>query len=302
MIEHEGFYWLPILSKEMREAKEKLPNRAAWPEDFAKEYNRLRAEFTKARSDFIGWMRKDRDSRMNSTAKEVLAFLAESVNFDTGRCDPSHKTISDELGLSVRTIERAMSRIRQAGWMVVFRRGKMASNFYRLRVSTQKANNIIDYALSLREQRAEEWQARKRTARFVSDPTEMADHFGSDPTNMRGHEPTKMADHDPTKMAGKPLKVNHGDEPRKEYSFSDASKDTYPRESFTQHQPQGSHDAGVGAFSPAPKPVLDGIPSDAAMFGDWVRSNIPDPNKRREALRLLREQKMTPEILRGMAA
>lgn len=65
------------------------------------------------------------------------------------------------------------------------------------------------------------------------------------------------------------------DEPLKEGSCSESREVTYPRED---------------------------IPSRESDFGIWIRSNIPDPTKHREALRLLRERKMTPEILRRMAA
>ena len=44
------------------------------------------------------------------------------------------------------------------------------------------------------------------------------------------------------------------------------------------------------------------IPTNPDTFGSWVRKNIPDPNKHRDALRLLRERRMTPEILRRFAA
>jgi len=48
--------------------------------------------------------------------------------------------------------------------------------------------------------------------------------------------------------------------------------------------------------------VLDDLPIDESEFGRWIRANIPDPTFHREALRLLRERKMTPDDLRRMAA
>ncbi|MBB3610980.1 hypothetical protein [Rhizobium sp. BK602] len=48
-----------------------------------------------------------------------------------------------------------------------------------------------------------------------------------------------------------------------------------------------------------PAPV---IPTSESEFGAWVRTNIPDPTRHREAFRLLREHKMTPEALRRLAA
>ncbi len=44
------------------------------------------------------------------------------------------------------------------------------------------------------------------------------------------------------------------------------------------------------------------IPTDHSLFGPWIRLNIPDPTKHRAALRLLHEGKMTPELLKRLAA
>lgn len=62
---------------------------------------------------------------------------------------------------------------------------------------------------------------------------------------------------------------------------------------------------GMLVDTSAGEPIADNcndIPTDEAEFGSWVRANIPDPTNQREAFRLLREKKMTPEILRRLAA
>lgn len=51
-----------------------------------------------------------------------------------------------------------------------------------------------------------------------------------------------------------------------------------------------------------PDTVADPIPTDEVMFNAWISRNIPDRTQHREAYRLLRERKMSPEVLRRMAA
>ncbi|MEY9629045.1 helix-turn-helix domain-containing protein [Sinorhizobium fredii] len=267
MIAEDGYYAIPILP---REIASRLQSKPEWPAELRNEYKRLHAEFTASKAEFSMWIRRDRDSRMNRTAKTILLLILDCLNFDTGRCDPGHEFIADELGISVRTVERTIPRIAASGWISITRRGK-TTNFYRLKVSMKKVSEILDYVDGLREQRSEARERRRK----LSDPTKMADHSNSDPTTVRSHDPTELAAHDPTKMAGKPMNRTFEEEPMNESSCSEGSEDTYPRES---------------------------IPTEETQFGVWVRANIPDPTKRREALRLLRERKMTPEILRRLAA
>ncbi|MCA0342871.1 MAG: hypothetical protein LCH99_24475 [Proteobacteria bacterium] len=274
MIERDGFYWIPLLPAEMREELEKLPaKKADWPADFRAEYQRRAAEFTAAVSTFRKWVRKDRHSDMTSSAKQMVYFLLDSLNFETGRCDPSHQAIADELGLCVRTVERMSQRIRC--WVEVTRRGKTTTNFYRLRVSVAKVADLVEYSDSLREQRAEDRQRRRRFFPHQSEPTSVSGHSGGEPTFARGHEPTSVSGHEPTSVSGKHKKRTYEGEHKNEDSLSDMQEGTYPRED---------------------------IPSDTNLFSRWIEDHIPDRSQHREAYRLLRERKMTPEILRRMAA
>ncbi|WP_117195107.1 helix-turn-helix domain-containing protein [Rhizobium terrae] len=265
----DGFYSIPLLPGDIAA---RLKQKDEWPKELQEDYRRLRMEFTAAKAEFASWVRRDRDSLMNRTAKTILLHILECVNFDTGRCDPGHQFLADELGISVRTIERTIPKIAESGWLSVTRRGKTATNFYTLRVPCEKIHAILDYADQLRDMRMEERQQRLS---MQSDPTNLADHSQSDPTTVRSHDPTEMADHDPTNLAGKPMKRTFEDEPLKKGSCSDGREDTYPRET---------------------------IPTEECDFGIWIRLNIPDPTKHRDALRLLRERKMTPEALRRLAA
>jgi hypothetical protein len=44
---------------------------------------------------------------LNGTEKQFAAFLVDSYNRRTGRCDPSEETAAHLLGVSTRTIVRA---------------------------------------------------------------------------------------------------------------------------------------------------------------------------------------------------
>lgn len=265
----DGFYTIPLLPADIAA---QLKQKDEWPKDLQEDYRRLRSEFTAAKAEFASWVRRDRHSLMNRTAKTILLHIIECLNFDTGRCDPGHQYLADELGISVRTIERTIPRIAKSGWISVQRRGKTSTNFYTLRVPCEKIHAILEYTDHLRDLRKEE---REKRLLALSDPTKLADHSQSDPTFVRSHEPTKLADHDPTKLAGKPMKRTFEGEPLNNSSCSEGREDTYPRES---------------------------IPTEECDFGIWIRLNIPDPTKHRDALRLLRERKMTPEALRRLAA
>lgn len=54
--------------------------------------------------------------------RNVLAFLAESANYQTGKCFPSHDTIARKTGLSRRTVIRALADLERDGWITRERR------------------------------------------------------------------------------------------------------------------------------------------------------------------------------------
>ncbi|WP_274626549.1 hypothetical protein [Arvimicrobium flavum] len=203
-----GFYWIPIMPRALAE-KTNGP-RVDWPKDVEAEYNRLHTQFTASKAEFSSWVRKDRDGRMTANAKLILIFLVESLNFNTGRCDPAHQTIADELELGLRTVQRLMPQIAASGWIEVIRRGKTTSNFYRLRVPCEKVHSILDRVDGLRERRREEREDRRRR---MSEPPVVADHPDSEPPFERSHEPPVVADHEPPVVADKPLKRTPEEEP-----------------------------------------------------------------------------------------
>lgn len=270
---HDGFHWIPLLPPDMREQLAGFPrDKKQWPKAFREAYARQHADFTAAKDQFVEWAARDRHRLMTKAAKAVLAYLVRRLNFNTGRCDPSQKTIADDLDMGLRSVERAIKSLSDAGWVEVSRRGKTVPNFYRLRISTARLDAIKQDFEDRRQLRND---ARKARRFAESDPPTLADHSADDPSKMTGHEPPLLAGHEPPPVAGKPMKGTSEGEPLNENKITEAKEGTYTGE---------------------------GIPSEESEFRSWISSNIPDRTQHREAYRLLRERKMTPELWRRMAA
>jgi hypothetical protein len=203
----DGFYWIPTLPREISE-KIKATPRVDWPKELELEYRRLHSDFTAAKAEFMSWVRKDRDSRMVPNAKLILNYLIDCLNFDTGRCDPSHQTIADELELGLRTVQRLIPQIAKVGWCEVVRRGKTTSNFYRLRVPCEKVHRLMDRVDYLRERR-------------MSEPPSVAYHLASEPPFESSHDAPSVAAHEPPSMADKPLNRTSEREPLKFFKGSE---------------------------------------------------------------------------------
>jgi hypothetical protein len=66
---------------------------------------------------------------LSGTDKAVLVCLIDHANPRTGRCDPSETTISAETETPLRTVERSIMRLREAGYLSRRRRMR-SSNAY----------------------------------------------------------------------------------------------------------------------------------------------------------------------------
>lgn len=72
---------------------------------------------------------------LKHTEKIVLIMLANRCNHDTGRCDPSHKRLANECGMSLSTLKRCIDKLEQAGLLTVEKRelnGVQLPNQYHL--------------------------------------------------------------------------------------------------------------------------------------------------------------------------
>jgi hypothetical protein len=201
MIHQGDFYWVPTLPKEMRQQ----PKGA--------DYKRLRSAFTAAKEEFVEWASKDRHRQMNKAAKAVLAYLVRRLNFDTGRCDPSQQLIAEELGMGVRSVERAIRNLVEAGWIAISRRGLTTTNFYRLRVPVARIEAIKE---DLAERKALRVSLRQQPEINDVDHVDEDAKAAAHPSEMAVHEPSKVADQEPPKMADKPMNRTSEIEPLNE--------------------------------------------------------------------------------------
>lgn len=75
------------------------------------------------------------DQKLPTREKFVLLMLANRTNHDTGRCDPSHKRIAEDCGMSVSTVKRAIMTLEDGGYVVAENRSANSvklPNQYRL--------------------------------------------------------------------------------------------------------------------------------------------------------------------------
>jgi hypothetical protein len=212
MRQRDDYYWMPILPREIAHRIKDL-KKEDWPKGVKADYDRLHREFSAAKSEYRSWIRKDRDSRMSNTAKQIASYILDCLNFDTGRCDPGYEAIAAELNIGVRTVERWVPKIAASGWMEIVRRGRTTTNFYRWRVPVAKVNMLLDAVEVLRTERQERREAKKLPPRLQSDPPLLADHTAMDPSFVADHEPSEVAGHEPPFVADKYMKGTREDEP-----------------------------------------------------------------------------------------
>ena len=62
------------------------------------------------------------DQDLPTNEKMVLIMLANRTNHDTGRCDPSHKRLAADCGMSISTLKRCIKSLEQAGLLQVVSR------------------------------------------------------------------------------------------------------------------------------------------------------------------------------------
>lgn len=88
------------------------------------------------------------DQKLPTMRKFVLLMLANRTNHDTGRCDPSHKRIAEDCGMSIATVKRAIKELIADGFLSQENRtknGEKQPNQYRLhleRVGSERTHPI----------------------------------------------------------------------------------------------------------------------------------------------------------------
>jgi len=200
-----------------------------------------------------------------------IAFrLMQHVNARTRDAHPSLERLAAQIGVHRDTVKRSLARMCDPNggrhWLNRNRTSRTETYFYSF--VTDRLNIVFDGKLDREEKAREASQEKKRNRLEVArvHPREVAPMHTHDVAAVHSHEVARVH---PKHLPENYLNITPST------SCSEGGEDTYPRES---------------------------IPIDETQFGVWVRANIPDPTRHREALRLLRERKMTPEILRRMAA
>lgn len=64
------------------------------------------------------------DQDLKTNEKMVLVMLANCSNHHTGQCNPSHKRLAKECGMSISTLKRCIERLEEAGFLKIERRGQ----------------------------------------------------------------------------------------------------------------------------------------------------------------------------------
>lgn len=83
------------------------------------------------------------EQELKANEKIVLVMLANRCNHDTGRCDPAHKRLARECGMSLSTLKRCIEKLETAGLLTIEHRelnGVSLPNQYHLHldVSSQR--------------------------------------------------------------------------------------------------------------------------------------------------------------------
>lgn len=62
------------------------------------------------------------EQELPTNEKMVLIMLANRTNHDTGRCDPSHKRLAADCGMSISTLKRCLKSLEESGLLEVINR------------------------------------------------------------------------------------------------------------------------------------------------------------------------------------
>ncbi|HEY0124078.1 MAG TPA: helix-turn-helix domain-containing protein [Rhizobium sp.] len=210
------------------------------------------------------------DMALHDIDVRVAFRLMQHVNARTRDAHPSLERIAAQVGVSRDTVMRSLTRMCDAegGRHWINRARADRTQPYTYSFVTGRLNAVVDGKID-REDRAREAAQEKKRKRFevaAVQPREVANDAVFEVANGEVFEVAAV----------QPKHLHNNYLNRTPYdSCSEGGEDTYTREH---------------------------IPTEEIDFALWIKRNIPDPAHHREALRLLRERKMTPEILRRLAA
>jgi hypothetical protein len=117
------------------------------------------------------------DSTLTALQRLVGIRLTQRLNCRTRTCYPSAQTLADELGVCVRSIEKAIAALKRRRWIEVVSKGRHGTNVYR--VLETHLNAVLDYQTSLRDARIEDRRRPNENSGRVAACTEP--QFGTEP-------------------------------------------------------------------------------------------------------------------------
>lgn len=188
--------------------------------------------------------------------------LMQHVNSVSRLAWPSVARLAAQLGKSEDRIRASTKRLQALHWLEKGRKSQKASNEYRF--LDQRLEGVMSRMLDRVD----------AIGMGDDDHAELHGQNSDDHAELRGGDHADLPVSDHADLHGKHLNNNYL---RRTPSIpgSEVGKGTYPR---------------------------DEIPTEQKLFGPWIKANIPDESKRREAMRLLHAGEMTAAILRGLAA
>lgn len=144
--------------------------------------------------------------RLPTMQKFVLLMLANRTNHDTGRCDPSHRRIADDCGMSPASVKRAIKALVDAEYLIVegrIKNGEKQPNQYLLcleRVGSHRPNPP-ETACGVGSDRP--------------DPRSHRPKVGSEGADLGSHRPKGVGSHRAIKQESSKQEVNTGSETEK---------------------------------------------------------------------------------------
>ena len=159
---------------------------AVVPDDNAK-------TFTSRKLDWLDCLAHD--PLISALAFEIGYCIMSHMNAKNGRAWVSDETLADKSGNSERTVRRARSQLRAAGWFT-WKRTSTANVYTPL---FQKMNSMLDSIISKRDERKERRERRRQTTN--SHRPKLADHKPQDRTQMTEHDRPELTEHDRPELA-----------------------------------------------------------------------------------------------------
>jgi Helix-turn-helix domain len=156
--------------------------------------------FTSRKLDWLDCLAHD--SMVAPLAFEIGYCIMSHLNAKSGRAWVSDETLADKSGNSERTVRRARTQLRAAGW-ITWKRTSTA-NVYTPQF--QKVNAMLDSIISKRDERTERREKRRRKTN--SHRPQLADHKPRDRTQMAGHDRPELTEHDRPELADIHFRVN----------------------------------------------------------------------------------------------